>query len=399
MADPTPSIDELLTLADQCVKCGLCLPHCPTYDKTRNEADSPRGRISLIQGWLTGALPLSDTLVGHLDGCLVCRACETVCPSLVAYGRLADGAKARRMLEVDARKSALRRLRLSMMSNAAAGRLLTRGAMLFRWSGLHGLARLAGADRASKLRPYLHLMRGLGRSGPIRTTTPPANPDADLFLGCTGANLQGDAVGAAIKVCERLGIGLRLPSDNECCGALLKHSGYPAEAEARRAESARSHADRPLVGLASACAAELKEDARFASVQELCAFLDAAAWPETVTLRPLPKRVLVHEPCSHRNLLGGNAAVHRLLDRIPGIDLRPLPGNDRCCGAAGDYLLRQPEMAQTLALDKIEAVRLLAPDIVVTTNPGCLIHLRASLEEAGLQVEICHPVELVARQL
>ena len=89
--------DQLLTLADQCVKCGLCLPHCPTFMLLGNEADSPRGRIALIQGWASGGLAMSPALARHLDGCLGCRACEAACPSLVAYGRLIDGAKAARL--------------------------------------------------------------------------------------------------------------------------------------------------------------------------------------------------------------------------------------------------------------------------------------------------------------
>jgi ferredoxin len=94
---PRLSNQDLLRLADQCVKCGLCLPHCPTYAKTRHEGDSPRGRIALVQGWLTGQLDMTPGLAAHLDGCLLCRACESACPSLVAYGRLLDGARTQRV--------------------------------------------------------------------------------------------------------------------------------------------------------------------------------------------------------------------------------------------------------------------------------------------------------------
>jgi glycolate oxidase iron-sulfur subunit len=84
---------DILEATDRCVMCGMCLPHCPTYVKTRNEADSPRGRISLIRALHTGALPNSDTLVRHLDGCVACRACEAVCPATVPYGELIDAAR------------------------------------------------------------------------------------------------------------------------------------------------------------------------------------------------------------------------------------------------------------------------------------------------------------------
>jgi glycolate oxidase iron-sulfur subunit len=104
---------------------------------------------------------------------------------------------------------------------------------------------------------------------------------------------------------------------------------------------------------------------------------------------------LVHEPCSHRNLLKDTGAVYRLLARIPGLDAQPLPGNAACCGAAGTYLLDQPEMAGALLAPKLAALAELAPAYLVTTNPGCALHLAAGIEEAGLAIQVCHPVELI----
>jgi glycolate oxidase iron-sulfur subunit len=397
--DQVPSTNELLQLADQCVKCGLCLPSCPTYDKARNEADSPRGRIALIQGWLTGNLVMSDSLAGHLDGCLTCRACEAACPSLVAYGRLADGAKARRNLELPAWRTAMKRLRLSLLSNTRFTAMLARLTRFDRMTGLSRLLQRTPLLRARGLAPYLRLAPVLSKTHSARLPDAKPATELDLFLGCTGASIQGAAAEAAMTVCDRLGLRLRILADAECCGALLRHNGYPTAADRHRGKSARLHGGRQIIGLASACIAELREDPNLRSARELCDILDAAPWPASATLHPLPLRVLVHEPCSHRNLLGGNAAVHRLLSRIPELEIRPLPGNERCCGAAGDYLFQQPAMAEALVADKLETIRSLKPHIVVTTNPGCLIHLIAGLQESGLDVEICHPVELIARQM
>jgi glycolate oxidase iron-sulfur subunit len=132
---------------------------------------------------------------------------------------------------------------------------------------------------------------------------------------------------------------------------------------------------------------------------EICELLDRRSLLSGLELLPLPRWVLVHEPCSHRNLLGGNAAVHRLLSRIPGLEVDALTGNSRCCGAAGTYMIQQPAMAESLLADKSKAIARAAPDIVVTTNAGCALHLAAGIREAGLRVEVCHPVELIARQI
>jgi glycolate oxidase iron-sulfur subunit len=109
--------------------------------------------------------------------------------------------------------------------------------------------------------------------------------------------------------------------------------------------------------------------------------------------------VLVHEPCSHRNQLGGNTDVYRVLARIPGLRVAPLPDNALCCGAAGTYLLQHPQTARALLGDKLAHLARLQPKILVTTNPGCALHLAAGLREVGLSIEVCHPLELIARQL
>ncbi len=394
---PTLSRDELLRLADQCVKCGLCLPVCPTYEKRRNEADSPRGRIALIQGWLMDDLELTPTLAGHLDGCLTCRACERACPSLVAYGRLIDGAKARRVAQMTAWQRFWQRGWLLALSDARLAGVFGQVSRFYRLSGLARLTEWLRLMPFRRLQPWHRLATALAITARYIAPRDPPVADLDLFIGCQGATAQGRAIEAALKICERL--GLRVRSGSACCGALLRHNGYPHDADQHRADCIRFYAGRPLVGLASACLVELREEPALSHAQEICDFLDRCVWPAAIRLRPLQARVLVHEPCSHQFLPGGNAAVYRLLTRIPALEVAPLPGNDRCCGAAGTYLFQQPEMAQRLLEDKLTTLAELEPKIIVTTNPGCALHLIAGVREAGLSIEVCHPVELIARQM
>jgi len=395
---------ELLRLADQCVKCGLCLPHCPTYAHGRNEADSPRGRIALVQGWVSGALALDARLAAHLDGCLLCRACERACPSKVAYGRLMDGARARQV-----EQGALWRrwlgwsaLRLLSDRRAVAGlgglarlsRALIPGQRLGQWPSRWRLPRWLG--------PYWRLAGVFGRQA-SRAARPEGAVGAHtihLFVGCMEEQAQGGAVAAALAVCARLGIRARIPAEALCCGALLRHNGQPAAADRQRARCVQRFGDgSALVGFSTACVAELREAPELSATWELCDFLAAQPWPAALEPRPLSARVLVHRPCSRRHLAGGADSVERLLGRIPGLVVEPLEDGGQCCGAAGTYLLRQPSMSQRLLADLLAVIRREAPDYVVTTNAGCALQLAAGVREAGLAVAVCHPVELLARQL
>lgn len=395
--DVTP--DQLLNLADQCVKCGMCLPACPTFAKLGNEADSPRGRIALIQGWASGALPMSPALAGHLDGCLGCRACERVCPSLVEYGRLADGAKAARLDAGSGRHRRWLRRSLGMLSSASVAPWLARVAILYHRGGLARLAELTGLASRQAIRPLHQLARAIPTASAPVALGDSGSADLEVFVGCMGGFAQGHAIAAARDLMQRLGLRVRVRTAAGCCGAIFRHNGLTADADGCRDAWARSPADPPLVGLASACVAELREATATADTWELCDWLDRLPALAGLEYRPLEGRVLVHEPCTHRNLLGGNGAVYRLLRRIPGLSVQPLPGNQTCCGAAGTYLIQQPAMAESLRADKLAALGSAAPDWIVTTNPGCALHLIAGVREAGLAVQVCHPVELLARQM
>ncbi len=395
---------DLLRLADQCVKCGLCLPHCPTFRLQRNEGDSPRGRIALIQGLTTGQLSDSARLAAHLDGCLECRACELACPSLVQFGTLMDAARAARVARLPAPLRWWRRLRLDLLSAPAPLPVLARLAGAYRRLGLGGLVRRLGLLRTPRLRVLHGLVLRLRRpETPQAQPTPPAAAGAleaaqpvALFRGCVARALEPEVARAAAFVFAQLGVPTTVPAGQGCCGAMHRHNGFPEPADALLARNRAVFGTARVVGGASACVAELRP--ALAAV-ELCRALLDAPWPPTLPLRRLTGTVAVQEPCSHRNQLRDTAAVFALLRRIPGLEVVALPGNDRCCGAAGTYLLDQPETALRLAADKADALAQLAPTWLATTNTGCAAHLAAAAAERGLALEVLHPVLLLARSL
>jgi glycolate oxidase iron-sulfur subunit len=249
---------------------------------------------------------------------------------------------------------------------------------------------------------YHRLARGLGR--PTRALPETYSPGGsgeqiDLFVGCIAQSAQPAAVQAAHRVLEQIGFKVRVPRDQRCCGAMHRHNGFPNEADRLLARNADATSGHTVVGLASACVAELRTHPDLGGAREICRFLAERPWPAPLSLRPLTARIAVHEPCSQRNLLRDGRAAYDLLQRIPCVHLLALEDNAFCCGAAGTYLLQQPIVSRTLLVPKLQSLARLGVDMLVTTNTGCALHLAAGAREAGLALEVLHPVELIARQL
>ena len=401
-AEPSEAARRIVADADRCVQCGLCLPVCPTYALLREEADSPRGRIALARALASGALAADPVLAGHLRRCLLCRACEAMCPARVPFARIMDAARAR-IPDAD-RSGPLRRL-------LRRPRLLRAGVRALRAAhrmGLTAAARLpllpAPVRRAAALLPTPP--RPVRVAG--RRAGPEAGPRVWLFPGCTGEALDGRTLADALDVLAALGFRVRVPEDHVCCGALALHAGRPAEARALAARAARALADdgeAPVVAVASGCALTLAEADALgqpglaARARELTAFLAATPWPRTPRLRPVRLRVLAHAPCSLAHGLRAGAAVEALLARVPGLEVVRATDAPACCGGAGAYAFEEPELSAALRAQWAERLAALRPQAVATPNLGCALQLGAAAREAGLALEVLHPVSLLARAL
>jgi glycolate oxidase iron-sulfur subunit len=406
-----PAARELLHLdyaaTLDCVHCGLCLPVCPTYQETGREPSSPRGRIYLMRGFADERIDLDRTLIDEMYFCLACRACESACPAGVRYGHLVETMRA----EIDARSARPRRTRflqrLLLRRVVAGPRTLAFGFSLLRFyqrSGLQSLVR-----RTHLLRPAGPLARAERMLPPIPSPhRPPLLVPAlgrrrgrvAFFRGCLVPEVFGPVNAATVDVLSRNGFEVVIPSAQRCCGALHLHAGDPhGAARLRRRNRSVLQLDSvdAVIVNSAGCGATLKDgdDPLGRKVQDIAEFL------ESVELRgplaPLPLKVAYDDPC---HLLHGQriaSAPRALLRRIPELDLIDLPGCRDCCGAAGIYNLIHPETAGLLLDRKVKAVRAVEPDVVATGNPGCLLQIGMGVREAGLRVEVLHPVELLQR--
>jgi glycolate oxidase iron-sulfur subunit len=393
-AAPESREARLCGLTDRCVRCGLCLPHCPTYGLSRNEGDSPRGRIALIQGLAADDLEPTPRLLEHVDTCLGCRACESVCPAGVAFGRIMDEGRALvRDRKPDFGMSPVARLFVRPRGLGLARRLfaMARRAGLVRLGKrlpgrLGNLAALLGPDA----RPYASKGR----------RTPAAGPeDVFLFTGCVQSVVDGQTLGDAQTVLEAAGYRVRVPAGQGCCGALPGHGGDPRWAAALATANRHAFGDgrEPVVSLATGCSATLLEDpdAGFSGrIRPVEALLRPRL--DRLNLGPLDGRALIHQPCTQRHTNGGFADTLALLRAIPGLQVEAMPENDRCCGAAGDHLVRHYDQAAALVAPKVRALQACGADFAVTSNIGCALHLGRA---TGHSPPVLHPVSLLARSL
>lgn len=395
-----------------CVRCGLCLPHCPTYDKSLDENESPRGRLSLIQAWAGNHLPANRALLDHLDNCLLCRACERVCPARVPYGRLMDDFRAetvaakRPSLPVAALKTlVISRNRLKLARLALQKYRRSSAQVVIRKLGV---AKLAGLGNLERLLPEPEPGPGKWRESYPAVGT--AKGRVGLFVGCMERLAGGGAVDAAIGVLTRLGFEVHIPTAQSCCGALHLHAGDTETASSLAQDNLAAFDAEGLcaiISLASGCGATLKEypvrrekaESFSGKIRDISHFLAETEWPADFAIAPLHASACLHTPCTLKNVLRQENGVERLLERIPGLEVAKLPGASRCCGSSGSYLLEHPAMAETLRQDLVDQIETLAPDFLVSSNIGCLLHLSAGLQEKEIAVEALHPMVLLARQL
>lgn len=419
----SPLQDVLQHAETSCIKCGFCLSTCPTYRLTGREADSPRGRIDLMQAVAAGELTAAE-IAPHLDLCLGCRACETACPAGVAFGTLLEAGRAETLAaqpEASLRAWIQRWCLRQLVPSSRRLQQLTGLLSLYQRSGLQRLVRASGL--LPRLAPTVAVMEHLLPQVPpasARQPVPAFMPAVGeprgtvaMLTGCVMPALLPQVNHATAQVLTLQGYAVAAPPAQRCCGALQAHTGDLEQAQhlARHQISVfEATGAEWIVVNAAGCGALMKAyghllraDPLFARravdfsqrVRDVSEVL--AATPLRGPLQPMPLRVAYDDPC---HLLHGqniSAPPRAVLRQIPELTLLEVPESDWCCGSAGIYNLLQPETSQTLLERKMAHLLRVDPQLIVTGNPGCILQLRQGVAQHHLAMEVLHPVEVVAR--
>ncbi len=407
---------HLRSLLNDCVHCGFCLPACPTYQLWGEEADSPRGRIQIV-GQLVAGAPVHGAAAEHLDRCLSCLACVSACPSGVRYGEIIEEARAKveranaRPLPKRLGREAIfalfpypRRLRAARLLLKAAESTGLRKLLHYHWLSSHLPAILMATERlAPPVTPLERLPPRVPARGPSRGAV-------GLLVGCVQSVFFSHVNAATARVLAAEGFDVIVAKGQGCCGALSLHAGRMDEA-ARLARKTidvfRAEGVKLVVANAAGCGSAMKEYGRFFAGNP--PYTEPAAWLAERTRdlsellaeagpraerHPVPMRVAFHDACHLAHAQGIRSQPRELLGQIPGLELCEV-GDDTCCGSAGVYNIVEPDAAAELGRRKAAAVRATGAEVVVSTNPGCLMQIGAWLGSAGCALPTMHVAELL----
>jgi len=406
---------------NKCVRCGLCLPTCPTYVETLTETSGPRGRISLIKAVAEERLDLlSPGFVHQMSECLDCRACEAVCPSGVQYGQLVEAARNEiAKAQAPARPAHVRFARWAslklLFGNLALMRVAAVLLRFYQQSGLRTLVRKSGILRLLHLQEQEALAPAISRRFFVprnqRYAASPSRHTVMLHAGCVMHVAFAHVDEAMVRVLRRNGCTVAVPADQGCCGAIAVHAGemdFGRELAKRNITAFEASGAEYYIINAAGCGSTLKEyghllhgdpqwaqrAARFSTrVRDVLEFLDEIG--VSPDMGPVEETVTYQDACHLAHAQRITAPPRRLLSKIPGLRLVEMNESSLCCGSAGIYNVTQPEMARALGERKAQNVAQTQADVVTTSNPGCALQMTAHLRDKNSPIRVKHVIELL----
>ncbi|MHB8708393.1 MAG: (Fe-S)-binding protein [Desulfuromonadales bacterium] len=409
----------------QCMRCGFCLPTCPTYALTGRERSSPRGRVALARAVAEEQLAFTEAVSEEAFFCLDCRACTSACPSGVRAGEVMElcRSQSHHQYPLGPVSKSLREFILQrMLPNPGLMEKSMLPARLYQRLGIQWLVRHCGAlklgpawmakaegmlpDLEAPLRPQLPEMtaaRGAkrGRVG--------------FFLGCVMTLMYPEVSRNTVKVLAHQGFDVLTPKQTRCCGAPHLSEGDRDTARALALFNLDLFLQQEvdyIVTDCAGCGAALKEYEELLEgraeherlrifrnkIRDISEFL-AEVGLRGDGLQKVPATVTYHEPCHLCHAQGISSQPRELLGQIPGVELREMAEASWCCGSAATWGLKHARQSRQVLDRKLANVAATGAQLLVTANPGCHLQLAWGIREAGMPQQVLHLMELLGRAI
>ncbi|MDQ4106578.1 MAG: heterodisulfide reductase-related iron-sulfur binding cluster [Actinomycetota bacterium] len=408
-------------LIDDCVHCGFCLPTCPTYVLWGEEMDSPRGRIYLMNKGLNEE-PMNDQMVRHWDLCLGCMACVTACPSGVQYDKLIESTRQQveRRYDRSPEDKAFREMIFQLFPYPNRLRIAAAPMRLYQKFGIGDRLRKAGIMQRipARLRAMEALLPDVPKEEKIPEVTPAEGEQrarVGVLTGCVQRVFFSPVNAATVRVLAAEGCEVVAPPQG-CCGALSTHAGREEESLdfARKTIDTFSAENLDYIVInAAGCGSTMKEygyllrddpdyaekaEAFSAKVRDVSEFLQQIG--PRAERHPLPVTAAYHDACHLAHAQGVRKQPRQTLKQIPGMDVKEIREAEVCCGSAGIYNMVEPEPAEELGKRKAQNILDTGAEIIVTSNPGCMLQIQSSLKKMGhAELPTHHPMEVLDASL
>jgi glycolate oxidase iron-sulfur subunit len=409
-----------------CIHCGLCLEACPTYLVTGEEMSSPRGRIYLMKALEDGRIEATDdAFIAHENSCVVCRSCETACPSGVEFGILME--QTREIITQTTKQNWLRRfIYTRLLGSPKLIRILQYPIAVMSKSTFARLFEKTFDLRSFPLKRFASSIQLLPDNVPFPHTrqriyhaTTKKRGSAGLLIGCIGDLFTSQVNDATIKILNRLGYDVHTIPEISCCGALSAHSGFGERAR-ELARSTISILESSPVGFyisnIAGCGAMMKDYPKLfegtsdyeravntrTKMRDISEFLLEFHKEELLQMNlqlPQDASIGYQAPCHLYHGQQIKDAPLELLKFIRNAEVFGFEENDICCGSAGSYNIEHPEMGEALLERKMSIVKKSEPDIIATANAGCLMQLAKGIRESGSKTKVKHVIEILSESM
>lgn len=409
----------------QCMRCGFCLPTCPTYALTNRERSSPRGRVALARAVAERKLEFTDVVKEEAFFCLDCRACTSACPSGVRAGEVMEicRTQANTRFPASALHKGLRSFILEKM--VPSPDLLETSMLPARLYQKLGIQWLVRHSHLLKLGPkWMEKAEGMlpKLDKPLRPQLPdlmpargPKRGKVGFFLGCVMTLMYPQVSRQTVRVLSHQGFDVLTPKNQKCCGAPHMTEGDRDTARSLAGENLDLFMDLGVDYIVTDCAgcgsalkeyeeilADRADHGRLAAfrtkVRDISEFLVEVGL-RSEGLKPVKASVTYHEPCHLCHAQGISAQPRKLIKAIPGVELRELAEAAWCCGSAATWGLKFQEESRQVLDRKLANVKATGADYLVTANPGCQLQLAWGLREAGMKQQVLHLMELLGRAI
>ncbi len=406
--------------------CGLCLPTCPTYDATKLERNSPRGRIALMRAIADERLEPTQAFAEEMYFCLGCLACMTACPAGVNYAELFEHARAEAEQSgalQSSRRSLIRGFTLRwLFMDLSRLRLLGRLMRLYQKLGFQSLVRHSGVMRLlpKRLRELEAMTPPIQDSfsedliSPVTPAVGIKRYRVAMLTGCAQDLIFSDVNRDTVEVLALHGCEVITPAAQNCCGSLHAHNGEWELAQRlarRQIDQFPPDSFDAIITNAAGCGSHLKHYAKLlagdpayldralnwdAKVKDIHEWLVEIGIQAPAASGAPAQTVTYHEACHLCHGQKITTQPRQILRAIPNLQLVELPESTWCCGSAGIYNIIQPEMAGDLLRRKLEHIKSTHASVVATANPGCLLQIINGAKAEGLQLRLAHPITLLA---